>query len=68
VEAQIGSRSYRSIREAPNGDLYFLLPSDTRTFVMMGREMPDGGKIFPGRFTVAVSAPESQEPVDAAEP
>jgi hypothetical protein len=68
LEAQVGSRSYRSVREAPNGELYFLLPGDTRKFVLTGREMPDGSKIFPGRFTVEVSEPKTPAPADSAEP
>jgi hypothetical protein len=48
--------------------LYFLLPGDTRKFVLTGREMPDGSKVFPGRFTVEVSAPKTAAPTDSAEP
>ncbi len=69
IQAQIGGRPYRCVHEDDRGDLYFLLPKKTDKFLLLGRELPDGRTIFPGRFTVEVKNPAAAQaaPEDSPE-
>ncbi len=63
VEAKVGPRGYRCVHQDASGDLYFLLPKKTKTFVLRGRTLPDGATLFPGHFTVHVQGSDaSREP------
>lgn len=73
--AQVGDRAHRAIHEDAEGRLYFLLPAETKEFVLKGRKLPNGETPFEGRFTVKVAEtaqeptpPESTEPDSTPEP
>ena len=77
LEAKVGSRGYRCVHQDGSGDLYFLLPKQTESFVLSGRKLADGTTLFPGHYTVKVQgtkpasepAPESEtEETPPAEP
>ena len=59
VEAEIGSNRYRCVYEDEQRRLYFLLPTDTREFTLVGRQMAEGRESFPGRYQVQVKPPEA---------
>ncbi len=61
LAAKIGPRFYRCVHETNNGDLYFLLPKATKSFLLVGREMPNGKPLFPGRYKVTVSNLQTDE-------
>lgn len=56
LEAVAAGRVTRCVREDQNGQLYFLLPESTQSFVIRGRLMADGIRQFPGEYQATVTA------------
>lgn len=62
VEAVAAGRATRCVHEDDLGHLYFLLPQSTTSFVIRGRLMADGKKMFPGEYQVSVIAATAESP------
>lgn len=63
--AVAGSSSYSCVYEdVAEGELWFLLPEETRTFRLAGRKFDDGTQPFPGSYTVNVELP-AEKPATA---
>ncbi len=60
VEAKVGPRGFRCVHQDGSGDLYFLLPKKTTTFVLRGRTLADGSTLFPGHYTVKVQGTKAK--------
>lgn len=56
LEAATKGIIYPCVFEDDGGGLYFLLPTDTKSFVLRGRKIP-GSVSFPADFTVVVADP-----------
>ena len=59
LEAFANNRVSRCAHEDDQGRLYFLLPTETRSFVIRGRTIADGTKPFPGEYNVTIIASEA---------
>lgn len=68
LEAVAGARVARCAHEDDIGRLYFLLPRETQSFMIRGRTLPNGEKLFPGEYTVLVAAARNPESGAAAQP
>ncbi|MEO1999151.1 MAG: hypothetical protein ABGZ17_28225 [Planctomycetaceae bacterium] len=69
VEAEIGGNRYRCVYEDDERRLYFLLPSDTRKFTLLGRKVAGSRVEFPGSYRVRVTVPQTapQDEQEAAD-
>lgn len=65
--AVVNGTSYPCVyEEVAAGELWFLLPEDTRSFRLTGRELDDGTRPFPGNYTVKVKPPATDAAGTAA--
>lgn len=60
VTAKVQSQLYRCVYQSDDGELYFLLPDNITSFQLVGRELADGSKLFPGTYTVKIQAAASK--------
>ena len=67
VHAVAGNSPFRCVGEDSEGRLYFLLPSQTTSFVLTGRKLADGTTPFQGKYTVDVELP-ADEPDEPSKP
>ncbi len=58
THAVTNDRGVRCVFESDAGELYFLLPKSTKSFVLEGR--PEASVSFPGRYTIRLSPTDAE--------
>ncbi|MCA9022647.1 MAG: hypothetical protein KDA74_21005, partial [Planctomycetaceae bacterium] len=62
MEASVNNKIYPCVHEDFKGGLYFLVPKGTLQFNILGREMENGWKTFPGKYEVQVTQEYEAQP------
>ncbi|WP_417375510.1 hypothetical protein [Gimesia maris] len=62
MEARVNNKIYPCVHEDFKGGLYFLVPKGTLQFNILGREMENGWKTFPGKYEVQVTQVYESQP------
>jgi len=55
VEGRIGNRIIKAASESEAGMIYFCVPEKTVSFMIQGRSLPNGQKMFPGEYLVSLA-------------